>query len=79
MVRGITHDDICKKCGHTENIDHIFRQCNRARQVWNLLSTNVLRNVEVVEFSSWLDENLNKKDSNSNNSISWSTTFAVTI
>jgi len=77
--RGISQEANCKACGLTETQNHIFRECFKAKKVWNLvLGTNVEDHVDV-NFFIWLDANLSSKANCTNRVANWSTIFAVTL
>lgn len=78
LNRGITNSDTRKKCGYGEDCNHIFRECLRAKKVWNLISPSVL-NISNDNFDTWLDDNLRNGNKNSPNGVSWNTVFTSTI
>ena len=79
LKRRIRSDDLCKSCLSHEDSSHIFRDCYKAKQVWNIIDPNFVGNTGDTSFSFWLDTNLKSKISIAQSQFQWCILFVVII
>ncbi|XP_019163483.1 PREDICTED: uncharacterized protein LOC109159827 [Ipomoea nil] len=75
--QGFTVNGNCNLCyGLIESTEHILRYCPKARELWEHLLPNMLRNSQNLSLTGWLDAGINGfHDSNRKQKLSF--TFAV--
>ncbi|XP_019200243.1 PREDICTED: uncharacterized protein LOC109193865 [Ipomoea nil] len=58
--RHLTSNDFCFRCaGKREDMDHIFRECPAARQIWSLsLHTQMVEKLRTLSWQEWFTVNL---------------------
>ncbi|KAL4293306.1 hypothetical protein AHAS_Ahas18G0114900 [Arachis hypogaea] len=61
--RGLATSDFCQRCYLVlENINHCFRTCQKARQIWISLNLGMTVEDSSLDFVSWIRSNLNKNE-----------------
>ncbi|KAL4343881.1 hypothetical protein AHAS_Ahas11G0122700 [Arachis hypogaea] len=61
--RGISTSDFCQRCYlPLEDINHCFRTCQKARQIWISLNLGMTAEDSNLDFVSWIRSNLNKNE-----------------
>ena len=61
--RGISTSDFCQRCYLAlEDINHCFRTCQKARQIWISLNLGMTAEDSSLDFVSWIRSNLNKNE-----------------
>nr|GMD43908.1 putative RNA-directed DNA polymerase [Ipomoea batatas] len=80
LRRGLTSSAKCSKCVDAdETIDHIFRECPMAVDVWTeLLSLDIRNKMASLDLDSWLQLNV-KGVINSNHGDKWPVVFATAM
>ncbi|KAL4276453.1 hypothetical protein AHAS_Ahas20G0208700 [Arachis hypogaea] len=61
--RGLATSDFCQRCYLAlEDINHCFRTCQKARQIWISLNLGMTAEDSSLDFVSWIRSNLNKNE-----------------
>ncbi|KAL4364984.1 hypothetical protein AHAS_Ahas07G0060700 [Arachis hypogaea] len=61
--RGLSTSDFCQRCYLAlEDINHYFRTCQKARQIWINLNLGMAAEDSSLNFVSWIRSNLNKNE-----------------
>ncbi|CAN1847925.1 Putative ribonuclease H protein At1g65750 [Linum perenne] len=66
MRRGIADQSTCEACGHVgEDINHIFRSCRVARDIWSLILPEVISANQLQwDFQNWWVTNIGNPNNN---------------
>ncbi|XP_075508178.1 uncharacterized protein LOC142545090 [Primulina tabacum] len=80
VKRGFTTSGMCVMCQNDmEDVDHIFRKCEKAREIWRcFMSTNAFQNILKLSFDEWFRANLGQERQNMD-TRNWNVLFAITL
>lgn len=80
LKRGIRDNDQCRLCGIREDVNHIFRECSKAKQVWSLMISLSFTQISGdIPFIIWFDSNLKDTRKMNSNGLNWNTYFATVV
>ena len=79
VIRNISSNPFCKTCNRLESTAHIFRDCDKANQVWTLLNNTIDSVAGSMPFNFSIENNLRNKLVSNAGSLYWNVIFASTL